>query len=124
MSVKFGEQAYFRPGEDDPQGLGGDPLKPPRFGQEAGKTAPNKFGLHDMHGNLAEWCSDWYKSEAYRDGGRDNPTGPADGDKRVTRGGSFRDPAATARSAARAGHRPTERLDTVGFRVVYAPIVK
>ena len=122
--VKFAEQAVFHPIEDDPQGLGGDPLKPPRFGQEAGKTAANKFGLHDMHGNIAEWCSDWYRSEAYKDNARDNPTGPTDGDKRVVRGGSFRDPASATRSAARAGARPTDRLTTVGFRVVYAPVQK
>jgi eukaryotic-like serine/threonine-protein kinase len=122
--VKYGDQAVFRPTEDDPQGLLGDPNKPPPFPQEAGKAAANKLGLHDMHGNIAEWCSDWYKSEAYKDGGRDNPTGPDDGDKRVVRGGSFRDPASATRSAGRAGVRPTDRLPTVGFRVVYAPVVK
>jgi formylglycine-generating enzyme required for sulfatase activity/tRNA A-37 threonylcarbamoyl transferase component Bud32 len=122
--VKFGDQAVFRPSDDDPLGIGGDPNKPPRFAQEAGKAEANRFGLHDTHGNLAEWCSDWYRSEAYKDGTRDNPTGPSDGDKRVIRGGSFRDLAAATRSAARAGARPTQRLDTVGFRVVYAPIVK
>jgi len=125
-SVQWGEQAMFRPVEDDPQGLGGDPLPQrwPKFGQNVGKAKPNEFGLHDMHGNLAEWCSDWYRSEAYKDAARDNPTGPADGDRRVARGGSFRDPAGLTRSAARAGYRPTEKLKTVGFRVVYAPIQK
>jgi formylglycine-generating enzyme required for sulfatase activity/serine/threonine protein kinase len=124
VSVKFGEQAVFRPIEDDPMGSGGDANKPPRFGHEVGKSEANKFGLHDMHGNVAEWCSDWYRAEAYKDGARDNPTGPTDGDKRVVRGGSFRDPVAATRSAARAGYRPTDRLETVGFRVIYAPIVK
>jgi formylglycine-generating enzyme required for sulfatase activity len=123
-TVKYSEHALFRPNPEDLLGVGGDPLKLPRFGQEVAKTTPNKFGLHDVHGNLAEWCSDWYKSEAYKDGARDNPTGPADGDKRVVRGGSFRDPASATRSAARAGVRPNERLDTVGFRAVYAPVQK
>jgi formylglycine-generating enzyme required for sulfatase activity len=123
-TVKFGEQAFFRPNEDDPQGVGGDPTKPPRFAQEVGKTVPNRFGLHDMHGNLAEWCSDWYKSEAYKDGARDNPPGPADGYERVVRGGSFRDPAALTRSAARDKYQPTRRDATIGFRVVYALVAK
>ncbi|HEY1186030.1 MAG TPA: SUMF1/EgtB/PvdO family nonheme iron enzyme, partial [Gemmata sp.] len=73
------------------------------------------------HGNVAEWCSDWYKPEAYKDSAKLNPTGPADGDKRVVRGGSFRSPASGVRSAARDGKRHTERLETVGFRIVYAP---
>jgi formylglycine-generating enzyme required for sulfatase activity/serine/threonine protein kinase len=114
----------FLPTAGDPVGTGADPekAKPLQFPQEAGKTEANKFGLHDMHGNVAEWCRDWYRSEAYKDAARDNPQGPADGDKRVVRGGSFNAPAAAARSAAREGRRPNERAANVGFRVVYAPV--
>ncbi|MBP3960515.1 SUMF1/EgtB/PvdO family nonheme iron enzyme [Gemmata sp. G18] len=122
--VNFPTQAVFRATEDDPLGTGGDPLKPLRFAQDVGKTEPNKFGLYDMNGNIAEWCSDYYKLEAYKDAARDNPSGPTDGDRRVIRGGSFRDPAAATRSAARDGQRQTARLDFVGFRVVYAPVQK
>jgi formylglycine-generating enzyme required for sulfatase activity len=121
-AVKFSDQAVFQPIQDDTVGIGGDPLKKLKFGQAAGKAEANKFGLHDMHCNVAEWCSDWYRSEAYKDAAKDNPTGPADGDKRVVRGGSFRDPASATRSAARDSLRPTDRSPHVGFRVVFALI--
>jgi formylglycine-generating enzyme required for sulfatase activity len=122
--VVFGSQAVFKPTEEDPLGSGGEPSKLLRFAQLVGQTEANKFGLHDMNGNIAEWCADYYKPDAYKDAARDNPTGPADGDKRVVRGGSFRDPASGVRSAVRDGKRPTDRNDTVGFRVVYAPVQK
>ena len=102
----FGKQAVFKPTDDDPIQLGAENAQPLKLAQEAGKGEANRFGLYDMHGNLAEWCSDWYKSEAYKNAARDNPTGPADSDRRVVRGGSFRDPATATRSAARTGVRP------------------
>jgi formylglycine-generating enzyme required for sulfatase activity/tRNA A-37 threonylcarbamoyl transferase component Bud32 len=98
--------------------------KQPRFPADARKTVPNKFGLYDAHGNVAEWCADFYRAEAYKTATKENPTGPADGDKRVVRGGSFRDPATNLRSAARNGLRPDTRDGAVGFRAVYGPPLK
>lgn len=123
-TIAFPAQAVYAFTGDDPLEHGEAPNKALRFGQEVGKTKPNEFGLHDLHGNVAEWCGDWYKPEAYKDSPKLNPTGPADGDKRVIRGGSFRDPASGVRSAVRDGKRPTDRLETVGFRIVYAPVAK
>jgi serine/threonine protein kinase len=128
-SVYFERQALFRWTEADPLGAlppDRDPAKIPqdaRFPQEARKTEANKFGLFDLHGNVAEWCLDWYRP-GYPGGARDNPTGPADGDRRVVRGGSYKSPPALTRSAARSSMRPTERREDVGFRVVYAPAAK
>ena len=114
--------ALFTHDEKDPTGDGGLDNPPERPGK-VGVFDPNHFGLYDMHGNVAEWCGDWFK-RGYPNGPRDNPTGPPTDDKRVVRGGSYKDPASACRSAARQGVRPTERRETIGFRVVYAPIPK
>jgi len=82
-----------------------------------GSRKPNQFKLLDMHGNLDEWVEDWkgdYPSEPLA-----NPTGPAKGKYRVTRGGCFRDPPADARTRHRTGNDPDLVHDTVGFRVVF-----
>jgi formylglycine-generating enzyme required for sulfatase activity/tRNA A-37 threonylcarbamoyl transferase component Bud32 len=123
--VAFGRQALFRPNPDDPDllGVGGEVGRPPQLPQEVGVAEANAFGLHDMHGNVAEWCSDLY-IRVYPEGPAVDPTGPTSGDARVIRGGSFKDPPAALRSAARTGARPQERRDDVGFRVVYAPAGK
>ncbi|HUR53871.1 MAG TPA: bifunctional serine/threonine-protein kinase/formylglycine-generating enzyme family protein [Gemmataceae bacterium] len=111
--------ALFTHDETDPTGDGGLDSPPERPGK-VGAFGPNKFDLYDMHGNVAEWCGDWFK-RGYPSGPRDNPTGPPTDDKRVVRGGSYKDPASMCRSAARQGVRPAERRETIGFRVVYAP---
>ena len=117
------KQALFRPTDKDEYGNGGDVGKPPLLPQEIGLAGPNGFGLSDVHGNVAEWCSDWYKP-GYPEGTVVDPTGPPDGDKRVVRGGSYKDEPKNLRSAARLAVRSGERREDVGFRVVYAPIPK
>jgi formylglycine-generating enzyme required for sulfatase activity len=80
----------------------------------------NAFGLHDMHGNAAEWCSDWYAADAYAKSPADDPTGPASGKYHVIRGGAWDAPACYCRSASRFYMSPACRCN-VGFRVVLVP---
>jgi len=81
-----------------------------------GKRA-NGWGLHDMHGNAMEWCSDWYQERLGRAMAVD-PVGPEKGEARVARGGSFRHHPRAARAAARQAITPSYQYSHVGFRVV------
>ncbi len=78
--------------------------------------APNAAGLHDMHGNVWEWCWDWYGDLGSGIAG--DPAGPEAGLRRVVRGGSWYYLARNCRSAARAAYWPTSKDDVIGFRVV------
>jgi formylglycine-generating enzyme required for sulfatase activity len=105
--------------------------------QEPSKVKPNPFGLKNMPGNVAEFCSDWYQPDTYAsypEGILKDPSGPESGEEHVVRGGSFLDGAGRLRSAARSFTRTEEWLRTdpqipksiwwysdcfnVGFRVV------
>ncbi len=83
-----------------------------------GSYPPNGFGLCDMHGNVWEWCSDWYGIDYYAKSPPSDPLGPAAGTSRVVRGGSWDFGALHARSAARDQRAPDYRDQNLGFRVV------
>jgi len=82
----------------------------------AGATPPNSWGLYDMHGNVEEWCYDWYGP--YESGHQIDPVGRIDGDFRVTRGGSHSTQVFYLRSENRSGTLPEDKHGLIGFRVV------
>jgi formylglycine-generating enzyme required for sulfatase activity len=85
------------------------------FTSRVGSYRSNEFGLHDMHGNVHEWCSDWYWD--YPTSAVVDAVGPATGSYRVSRGGCWQHLAAHCRSAYRDWNPPDFRSDYLGFRV-------
>lgn len=88
---------------------------------EVAQSEPNAFGLYDMHGNVEEWCMDWYGP--YLPEEVSDPAGPDKGILKVTRGGSHNTPHAFLRSANRSAAIPSDKHSQIGFRIVESEVV-
>ena len=87
------------------------------FAHPVGRKKPNAWGLYDMHGNVYEWCLDWYE-DAYATAKNVDPQGPASSRHRTVRGGAFGDSAGSCRSSHRHMYKALDRQPGLGFRIV------
>jgi formylglycine-generating enzyme required for sulfatase activity len=85
---------------------------------KVGSYPANAWGLDDMHGNVWQWCQDWYAKDYYANSPRQDPPGPQNGAYRVLRGGSFYNDPGNCRSASRSLFTPDNRGSSLGFRVM------
>jgi formylglycine-generating enzyme required for sulfatase activity len=87
-------------------------------GPQVGGTAPpNSYGLYDISENVHEWCSDWFHADYYSISPERNPKGPESGERRASRGGSWRHQIKISRCAARSSIPPAFQYADYGFRV-------
>ena len=89
---------------------------------KVGSYLPNAWGLYDMHGNVYEWCLDWYDFNYYSTTEVIDPAGPENGSYRVIRGGGWESRAQFCRSANRGDEGADLAGESEGFRIACLPL--
>lgn len=116
-AARGGAEGAFPWGDEPPQSLL-DYGKRWRSGPEpVASRPPNGFGLYDICENVHEWCRDWYQADYYAVSPERNPSGPEAGERRSSRGGSWRHHVKIARCAARSSIPPAFQYADYGFRL-------
>lgn len=111
------EGKLFPWGDAPPESLPNYPARWPTGPEPVGQSAPNPYGLFDICANVHEWCSDWFSPHYYAMSPERNPSGPASGIRRASRGGSWRHHIKVTRCAARSSIPPHLQYADYGFRV-------
>ncbi len=111
------EQNDFPWGNDSPQSLPNYAARWQTGPEAVAGYAPNAFGLYNMCDNLHEWCSDWYDPSYYAISPERNPRGPEQGQRKASRGGSWRHHVKVSRCSARSSIPPEFQYADYGFRV-------
>ena len=121
-AARGGVEGRLYPWGDEPpqacaeyqQRWGGESLGP----VPVGRGTANPYGIYDLCENVHEWCADWYQADYYAISPTNNPSGPASGERRASRGGSWRHHVKVSRVAARSSIPPAFQYADYGFRVV------
>jgi sulfatase modifying factor 1 len=111
------EGRSFPWGDAPPQSLAGYAERWKNGPEAVRSSDPNGFGLYDVCQNVHEWCSDWFQADYYASPPERNPRGPASGERRSSRGGSWRHHIKVTRCAARSSIPPHFKYADYGFRV-------
>jgi len=111
------QQKNYPWGDDVPQSLPDYATRWQSGPDPVGRYAANGFGLYDICENVHEWCSDWYDANYYANSPESNPRGPASGQRKASRGGSWRHHVKVSRCAARSSIPPEFQYADYGFRV-------
>lgn len=111
------EQQNFPWGNDPPEALPDYATRWQAGPEAVARYAPNAFGLYDICENVHEWCSDWYDANYYASSPNRNPHGPEHGQRKASRGGSWRHHVKVARCSARSSIPPGFHYADYGFRV-------